>query len=40
MDSVLASHPVALGSILSVPKDFRMEISFDVAEIYQLHYTA
>ena len=30
MDSVLASHPAAPGSILGVPKKF----SLDVAEIY------
>ena len=40
MDSVLASHPAAPGSILGVPEDFPMEISFDVAEIYWQHYTA
>ena len=28
------------GSILGVPEDFPMEISFDVAEIYQQHCTA
>ena len=40
MDSVLALHPAAPGSILGVPKDFPMEISFDVAEIYRQHCTA
>ena len=30
MDSLLASHPAAPGSILSVPKNFAL----DVAEIY------
>ena len=33
MDSVRASHPAALGSILGVPKD---SLVFDVAEINQL----
>ena len=33
MDSVLTSHPVALGLILSVPKNFCL----DVAEIYWQH---
>ena len=30
MDGALALHPLALGLILSIPKNF----SFDVAEIY------
>ena len=33
MDSTLASHPAALGSILSVPKIFSEFL--DVAEIYR-----
>ena len=40
MDSVLALHPAAPGLILGVPEDFPMEISFDVAEIYQQQCTA
>ena len=33
MDSVLALHPEALGSILGIPEDFPVEIYFHVAEI-------
>ena len=37
MDSILASHPVALGLILGIPEDlFLMEIySLNIAEIYR-----
>ena len=38
MDSILASRPSALGSILSVPKSFPDIL--DVAEIYQQQCTA
>ena len=38
MDSNLASHPAALGSILSVPKTFSEFL--DVVEIYQQQCTA
>ena len=36
MDSILASHPLALGSILGVPKDLfhTKMLSIDVAEIH------
>ena len=34
IDSVLTWHPAAPGSILGIPEDFPLEISFDVAKIY------
>ena len=42
MDSVLASHLAALGSILGIPEDsFLTErCTLDVAEIYQQRCTA
>ena len=42
MDSVLASHPAAPGSILAIPEDlFLTEINYlDVAEINRQHCTA
>ena len=42
MDSILASHPAALGSILGIPKDLFLteRCTLDVAEIYRQLCTA